>query len=281
MGLFGKNRKDAKWVRPNDSIGAIVPYIMPRRCDAEVSCKVEIDITNLCDFVDKMNESGKLEYKMTYFHGLAACVGMTLYNRNCLNRFVKNKRLYERYDKSIGFVAKNKFADKAEERLISLVLNPNDTGIDLSKKMAIDIFKVKNNKDNNMDDVLSFFTALPKFILSPIVKIVFFLDKHGINLKALTEGDTNYVTVLLSNLGSIKTNSCYHHLNEYGTNSIVITIGTIKEENGKKIVDLWATLDERIADGFYFARSIKLIEKIAAKPELLKEKLSTKIDFDV
>lgn len=281
MGLFTKNRKDAKWVRPNDSIGAIVPYIMPKRCDSEVSCRVKIDITKLCNFIDKLNNSGKLEYKMTYFHGISACVAMTLFNRNCLNRFVKNKRLYERYDKSIAFVAKNKMSDKAEERLISLKLNPNETGIHLSKKMAIDIFKVKENKDNNMEDVLHFFTALPKFILSPIVKFVFFLDKHGINPKSFTDGDTNYATVLLSNLGSIKCGSCYHHLNEYGTNSIVITIGTIEEESGKKTVDLWFTLDERIADGFYFAKSIKLIEYIASNPELLNEKLSKKIDFDI
>ena len=281
MGLFSKKRSDAAWVAPNDSIGAIVPYIMPKRTEAEVSCKVDIDITNLCNFIDDLNETGNLKYKMTYFHGITICVGKTLFNRNALNRFVKNKRLYERYDKSIAFVAKNKMNDKGEERLISLTLKPNDTGLDLSRKMAIDIFKVKENKDNNMDDILKFFTSLPKFILSLIVRFVFFLDRHGINPKVLTEGDTNYATVILSNLGSIKCGSCYHHLNEYGTNSIVITIGTIREENGRKFVDLWATLDERIADGFYFAKSIKMIEYIASNPELLKDKLSTKIDFDI
>lgn len=47
-----------KRVKPNDSMWAIVPYITPKRCDSEFSCKVDIDITNLCDFVDKLNESG-------------------------------------------------------------------------------------------------------------------------------------------------------------------------------------------------------------------------------
>lgn len=278
MGLFSKNRKDAKWVKPNDAIGAIVPFIMPKRTEAEVSCKVNIDVTNLCNFVDKKNKEGKLEYKMTYFHALAGCVGMTLYNRKALNRFVKNKRLYERYDKSIGFIAKDKLKDDGEERMITLVIKPNDTGMTLSRKMAIDVFKARDEGTNDMDGILKYFTAMPKWLLSFIVWIVMKLDKHGINPDALTEGDTNYVTVLLSNLGSIKTNSCYHHLNEYGTNSIMITIGTIKEEKGKKTVDLWATLDERIADGFYFAKSIKLIEYIAMHPELLEQKLSTKIE---
>ena len=132
MGLFNKNRKDAKWVKPNDSIGAIVPFIMPKRTEAEVSCKVTIDVTNLCNYVDAKNKKGNLEYKMTYFHALTACVGMTLYNRKALNRFVKNKRLYERYKKTIAFIAKDKLRDDGEERIITLDLKPNDTGLTLS-----------------------------------------------------------------------------------------------------------------------------------------------------
>ncbi len=64
--------------------------------------------------------------------------------------------------------------------------------------------------------------------------------------------------------GSIKCNAAYHHLNNYGTNSLVVTIGKIHkeqvtDENGnvriRDVVALGATADERIADGFYFASS--------------------------
>lgn len=280
MGLFSKRRKDAKWIRPQDSIGAIMPFIMPKRTDAEVSSKVVLDVTKLCEYVDRINESGTLEYKMTYFQALATCVGKTLYNREALNRFVKDKRLYLRNSISIGFVAKDKFKDNAEEKMICLDLKPNDDIFSLTHKMAIDVFKVRKEGSNDMDDVLKFFTSLPKWILSIIVKIVMILDEKGINPKFITEGDLNYTTVLLSNLGSIKTDSCYHHLNNYGTNSIVMTIGTIKETEGKKTVDVWATLDERISDGFYFARSIQLIQYIALHPELLEERLSSKVNYD-
>ena len=87
------------------------------------------------------------------------------------------------------------------------------------------------------------------------------LDYYGLVPKSISDTDPNYSTVLLSNLGSIKTNCCYHHLNNYGTNSVVSTIGVIKEKNvldkqGKvktrKYVDISFTLDERIADGIYF-----------------------------
>ena len=277
MRLFTKKRRDAKWIKPKDAIQAIVPYIMPKRTEAEVSSKVDMDITKLVEFVDTKNKED-LGYKMTYFHALLSCFAKTVYNRPALNRFVKNKRLYERNKITFAFIAKDKLNDTGEERIISVDLKPNDNIMTFSKHVAVDVFKVRKEGSNNMDDTLNFFSSLPKFILSIIVKIVFFLDNHGINPKALTEGDTNYSTIIFSNLGSIKTNSVYHHLNEYGTNSIVITIGTIKEEKGRKIVDITATLDERIADGFYFAKSIQLAEYIANNPELLMEDFETKVD---
>ena len=279
MGLFTKKRRDADYIKPNDAIGAIMPFIMPKRTDAEVSSKVDMDITKLVEFVDKQNEKD-LGYKMTYFHAIAALMAKTFYNREALNRFVKDKRLYQRKKMTFGFIAKNKLSDKGEERIICLDIEKNDNIMTLSKKMAIDVFKVRSEGTNNMDGILNFFTSLPKFILSFIVRIILFLDRKGISPKSLTEGDTNYVTLLLSNLGSIKTNSCYHHLNEYGTNSIVMTIGTIKDVDKKKIVDLTFTLDERIADGFYFAKSVKFAEYIALNPKLLEEDFSKIVEIE-
>lgn len=277
--LFSKDRKDGKYIKPEGSIAVIFPFIFPRRSDAEVSTTIDFDLEELCSWVDKQNKSKKLEYKMTYFHAIMACFGKVFFNRNKLNRFIRNKRLYERDKVIFAFMAKDKMTDNADEKIICLTLDPQDNAIDMSRKMAIDIFKSKNEGKNDFDDVLKIFTKLPKWLLSLIVKFVMFLDKHGKNPKVLTEGDTNYSTVIFSNLGSIKSNSCYHHLNEYGTNSIVITIGTIKEVNKRRMVDITFTLDERIADGFYFAKSVNIAQEIANNPELLEEELGKKYEY--
>ena len=68
-----------------------------------------------------------------------------------------------------------------------------------------------------------------------------------------------------------------------------VTIGTIHKEarvmpDGstqiRDVVDIGATLDERIADGFYFARSLKLVKYIFAHPELLDLPLNQPSNFD-
>ena len=46
------------------------------------------------------------------------------------------------------------------------------------------------------------------------------------------------------------------------------------------VVDIGATLDERIGDGFYFARSLKLVKYIFEHPELLDQPLSEPSGFE-
>ena len=97
--------------------------------------------------------------------------------------------------------------------------------------------------------------------------------------ESLKAGDPNYTTCLLANLGSIKADSCYHHLSNSGTNSLMVTIGTIRhdDETGRDTLDVTATLDERIADGFYFAKSLRLVRYLFDNPEKLMEKISEEI----
>lgn len=150
MGLFTKKRKDADWVKPNDAIGMIMPYIMPNRTEAEVSSQVDIDVTELIKYVDNYNQE-EHEYKMTYFHAIAACFAKTVFNRPKLNRFIKNKRIYQRKKLTFGFIAKDKLSDSGEERIVCLEVDPKDTILTLSRKMAIDVFKVRQEGTNDMD----------------------------------------------------------------------------------------------------------------------------------
>ena len=58
---------------------------------------------------------------------------------------------------------------------------------------------------------------------------------------------------------------------------VLVPDGTVSE---RTLVDIGATLDERIADGFYFARSLKLIRHILDNPELLLKPLQEPSGFD-
>ena len=48
----------------------------------------------------------------------------------------------------------------------------------------------------------------------------------------------------------------------------------------RDVVEIGATVDESIADGFYFARSLKLVKHLFANPELLEVPLETPSNFE-
>lgn len=130
---------------------------------------------------------------------------------------------------------------------------------------------------------------LPRPILAFVIWIIKVLDFYGRVPDFLRQDDPNFATVFLTNLGSIKCPSVYHHLNNYDSSSIMAAIGTIRKEEKisadgarevRDVVDIGFTLDERIADGFYFARSLKIVQHLLSQPELLEQPLNQEVDYE-
>ena len=48
----------------------------------------------------------------------------------------------------------------------------------------------------------------------------------------------------------------------------------------RDVLDIGVTIDERIADGFYFVRSLKLVKHIFSHPELLDQPLGVPSGFE-
>jgi len=283
------DRYDAKRVRDIDGLHFYMAYLMPKRTDAEVYINEKIDITNLLEYIKEKNASG--ERKVTLFHCMIAAVARTIKMRPLLNRYISGKRYYMRNDISMGFTIKKKFIDHAEETLMIYHPKDNENVCAICDRLTPKITEAKKEKDNgqSVDDLLNIVKKLPKFVMNMFMAILRFLDNHGLMPKSFSSVDTNYCTVLLSNLGSIKCDAVYHHLNNFGTNGIVITIGQmhkepIVDENGevkvRDVVGIGVTLDERIADGFYFARSLKLVKHLFENPILLDKTLGEEIDFE-
>lgn len=284
------DRRDGQWVHDTPGLQTIMAHLMPNRTDCEVYLNDTIDATELVKYLEKKNAEHP-EYKTTLFHCAITGLARMVRERPLMNRFIQGRRIYQRNEISLSFVCKRRFTDHADEALMVLVPKDNDTLNEISRKIVGDVIETRKSEHSSggIDSVLDTLAKVPRPILMLFIRIIRWLDFWGMVPKALTEGDPNYTTILCSNLGSIKCPSVYHHLNNYGTNSIMITIGTLHKEEVlmpdghreiRDIVDIGATLDERIADGFYFARSLKLIKHIFAHPELLERPLCEPSGFE-
>ena len=127
-----------------------------------------------------------------------------------------------------------------------------------------------------------------RFLSKFIISVICWLDRHGWVPQGLIETDPYYSSVLLTNLGSIKLHSGYHHLTNWGTMSVFVVVGEKKkrpfyDEDGnvemRDSIDLGLTIDERIADGYYYSKTIRLLRTLLENPELLEKPLSEDVDY--
>ena len=119
---------------------------------------------------------------------------------------------------------------------------------------------------------------MPNGLIKFLIGIIKWLDKHGSLPKGLIDVSPFHCSCYLTNMKSLRTDAIYHHLYEFGTTSMFISMGKEEElaviddadEVAKsKIMKLGFTIDERISDGFYYAKALKLFKKYLTNPELL------------
>ena len=276
------DRKDGYLVAESDPIHALVPYMLPNRADNEAVLNEVVDMTAVIDYIAKKNE-GDPEFKYTFFHFIVAAVAKLIVLRPKLNRFYSGHRLYDRKDILFSFVVKKKFTDTAEEVLATIKVDPDSDVPPLEQvyeKVKKIVYSVrKRGEVDSATDKMNILLKFPRPILRLIIRTLRWMEYHGWYPKSLMCDDPYYSTVFFSNLGSIKMSADYHHLANWGTNSIFAIIGELHpmpfygadgSVSVKPALQLNLTLDERIADGFYFAKSIKLLRRLFAHPEWIE-----------
>ena len=274
---FG-DRRDGKRVRDIHGFQNILIDFKPNRCDSVVYMNVDIDMTN---FVKYMRDLKKEHKDLTFFHGLVQLMGKTVYSRPYLNRFIANSTMYEHNKVQLASTIKEEFSDGSVEALMVIDVEPDDTLLDISKKTHEKVDRIRHKQSSDIDGTADMVGKLPLYLRKIVTGFLKWLDKHGWLPRSLMDDNIYYSTAILSNLGTFKTNGIYHNLTNFGTSSMLITFGEIKEvSKGKWMMNFGATLDERIADGFYFCKALKLIEYMCANPEILMEKASKKVSID-
>ena len=287
------DRKDAAVVRDLDSMHVLMPMFFLSRCDNEAYISERIDLTAINAYLERCREKDP-EYKYNMFQIIVTAVLKAIILRPKMNRFIANQVMYERNNVSASFIIKKMFTDEAEDGIAFVYAKPEDTLESIHNEIKR---QVMANKDKSPDvkgqkdptsaamDVLC---KLPRPVLKLIFAFLRFLDRRGLVPDPLIETDPQRASVMFSNLGSIKLNSGYHHLSNWGTNSLFVIIGEKKmrpyyDDEGnitmKDSVDIGITVDERIGDGYYFAKTLRLIRKLLQEPELLERPSGEETDY--
>ena len=283
------DRKDGVLLRDLDGIHFITPIIYPNRCDNEAFISERIDLTAIDAYLAKKNAENP-EYHYSLFQLLVTAALKTITLRPKLNRFIANRNTYQRNEVSASFVIKKQFSDTSEEGLAFIHAKDGDTLENVHQEIYRQITDRRSEKagGDSSTDSMDMFNRMPRFVGKGIVRFICFLDRHGWVPSDLIATDPYYSSVVLTNLGSIKLHSGYHHLTNWGTNSLFIIVGEKKprpfyDADGnmtmRNSIDLGLTIDERIADGYYCSKSVRLLKKLLENPELLETPLAEPVEY--
>jgi hypothetical protein len=275
-----KKRKDGIYLKKLPAFRRIFPYLMPTRTESLIYFTQKIDMTNPLRYLERVNAGKRGEQRLTLFQLFLAVIARTLKMRPELNRFVAGQRIYQHTDIAVTFIVKKEFTEEAAETNARIVFLGSETLSEVRDKVVSHLSVARGQSKGSDDKLIDFVAAFPRPIIKFIAWLIRTLDYHNVLPGFLWEAIPLYTSVYLANLGSIGLDAPYHHLYEYGSTSLFIVIGKMHKEplvdEKERIVvrdclNVSFTLDERITEGFYCARSIVLFTKLLENPQLLEE----------
>jgi hypothetical protein len=273
MPLF--RRPDGELVKNESPVRSIMPYIMRGRNESIIYHEAWYDITKARAFLRAFNHEHDRDQPATLFHLFMWACAQTLADRPGLNRFVSGGRMYRRKGIFVTFAAKKEIADDAPLVTVKLEFWKDEPFADCCKRIVASIKDGRSARNSNVDKELALAMMLPGPVLSLVMGLLRWLDRVNLMPGWMIDGDPMFTSMVLSNLGSVGLDRTSHHLYEYGTAGLFGCLGLprkqlVPDRAGNPVVrdilEVRWSLDERVNDGLYSARTLNQLKKLIEDP---------------
>jgi len=273
-GIF--DRYDGWRARNVDAVFSVIPYFLRTRMDSQNFFEESVNVDIIEDFIKKHKEDIP---NLSIMHVIMAAMVRLISQRPHLNRFVIWNKIYARNHMNFSIAVKRTLSDDGEETLIKPYFQPTDTLQDVVRKVKDEQMNNQQVGQKNTSDTLSrILGVLPDSVLRFVVFTLLHLDKVGLMPKFVNQASPWHCSMFLTNIGSIGVESIYHHLYEFGTCSLFLAMGKKSRKHSMdkegtlqphKSIQMKFVLDERICDGFYYASSMRMLNKFLVDPSIL------------
>jgi hypothetical protein len=241
-------------------------FLMRGRNESAVYFEQRIDLSRTQPWLD--------ERGARLFHLLLHALASVLHERPRINRFTVGRRTFQRKGVFLSFAAKKAMSDDAPLATIKREFKPGESFTELTTALGGNVAEARSDKPSHIDKELSILLKLPGFLLAFLLGVLKRLYAWGLAPRSLVDTDPLYTSAFVANLGSIKIDAAYHHLYEHGNCPLFVTIGQVTQEPvveggalvAKPMLTLRYTFDERVEDGLYAARSLKLFAERVENP---------------
>ncbi len=266
-------RPDGILVKNEDPMYYLIPYFLTKRYDAMNMITLDIPEMPMRAYMNEKRKEGK---QISHLALVLTAYLHTLEKYPALNRFIKGHNIYQHKDIKVSMVV---LKPDGSDTMSKIDLVPTDDVFDVQAKITGYIDQNRQvGEANSFDTAMKILTTKLRWLLPPIIGLIRFLDNHGLLPQSLIDLTPFHASLLISNLASIRTNHIYHHVYEFGTTSIAITMGNMREVPRRtkdgivfdRCMPLGVVMDERIASGHYMAQAFAQIKKYLADPSLME-----------
>ena len=249
-------RPDGKRVKDLPPIVAAIPYIMPKRYDAQNTITEYIDEELIKSYIREKRRTGVRINHMAVI--IAAYYRAVMYNPK-LNYFIMNSKVYKRNHFCVSFVILKKLADgRPDETSLKIFLTPEDTVFSIQQKITDAVStNAATEQKNNTDKFARMMFSIP-LLPKLVIWLAYHLDKLGLLPRKIIDLSPFHTSMFITNLASIKTSYIHHHCYEFGTTSVFVCMGKpvpnyISGDLTRKMMPIGVVMDERICTGYEYA----------------------------
>jgi len=281
-------RPDGRPIRTLSPFIQMMPYIMDRRSDAQNFTRQTVAVEPLREYLKEKRQEG---HNISMLHFFIALYVRLLALRPQLNRFVMNGRYYARPKIWISMAIKRELSDEGEETTVKFCFDGTENIFQVSEMVESKLKdNIREDSSNSTDRVAGAIMRMPRLLIRSLVSLLKWLDRRNLLPAALIEASPFHTSLFFTYLKSINLDYIYHHLYDFGTTGIFVALGKdkmipVSGENGqvenRRCCEIGYVLDERICDGFYFARSFHLLNRYLEQPELLEKGLDSRTEDQV
>ena len=288
--MLFRNRPDGTYIKV-PSFKKVLTYTCPTRDEASLYYKDTIVMDAAIAPLLKENRGKSAKDRINILHLIVASFVRTIVERPLINTFVSGHSFYQRNEISFSLVAKKQLTDEGTEGLVKVCFQPMDTIWQVAERMRRAVEEGKSDRGSSSEREVDFLMSMPQPLASAFMWLYRLLDTRNLLPGSLIANDPSYSSGLITNLGSIGIDGVFHHLFNWGNSGLIMAIGKIKKapvnDNrsgiGKiaSVLDIYMTLDDRLADGTYYGNTLKTFKNYMENPDRLFEQPSyTKEQID-
>lgn len=275
--MFGLRNDGINVSKQLDPMVLFTPLIMPTRCESMNEVTYPADYEPLAAYIRKCTKAGI--NNVSFMTILAAAYARTVYHHPSMNYFVMGTRVYAHKELTISLVVLKDTGDGSlQEALAKITLDPADTISQVAAKMEKEIALAKKATEKNATS--SFAGTLLRIPVLPtlVVWLARLTDRLGIMPKYINKISPFHCSLFITNMMSIGLPSIYHHLYNFGTCSVFMSVGKPERQTvtvggnaaRRLMLPMGFVTDERISGGAGYALGVHTFLSYLKNPELLE-----------